>query len=352
MVRLSYHPIKSDLHRVQSFVNYIMLEVILKAPKLKRKQFSTRMVIPRYQRLIDGVNKSYLLDPLRVMYDGCRNLTPYQLKVLRKAVYNNNKIEELCEGRLKPVHYSELRDVLGDKNEKLIEAIKTFCYELYDNCLRRKPFKDEYEDIGQYYKKLVTRDSDCIMCGYPYVIQTELDEAMSAFDHYLPRALYPFNSVNTDNLVPTCDACNETYKRAKDPLFKGPPYKRNLQQRCFFPFSMISYCIVIDVSFLEPYRKSMPVESIVINLGCDGNQDKVDNWDRIYNIKARYRSFMGSNDCYKFYVSISNDALSYGMSLNRMIELREQNMDADMNFLRVPLLKAILDSKKLKESTE
>ena len=61
---------------------------------------------------------------------------------------------------------------------------------------------------------------------------------------------------------------------------------------------------------------------------------------------------MGSIDCYKFYVSISNDALSYGMSLNRMIELREQNMDADMNFLRVPFLKAILDSKKLKESAE
>lgn len=42
---------------------------------------------------------------------------------------------------------------------------------------------------------------------------------------------------------------------------------------------------------------------------------------------------MGSIDCYKFYVSISNDALFYGMSLNRMIELREQNMDADLIFL-------------------
>ena len=47
-----------------------------------------------------------------------------------------------------------------------------------------------------------------------------------------------------------------------------------------------------------------------------------------------------------------NDALFYGMSLNRMIELREQNMDADMIFLRVPFLKAILDSTNLKESAE
>ena len=61
---------------------------------------------------------------------------------------------------------------------------------------------------------------------------------------------------------------------------------------------------------------------------------------------------MGSIDCYKFYVFICNDALFYGMSLNRMIELREQNMDADMIFLRVPFLKAILDSMNLKESSE
>ena len=61
---------------------------------------------------------------------------------------------------------------------------------------------------------------------------------------------------------------------------------------------------------------------------------------------------MGSIDCYKFYVSFSNDALFYGMSLNRMIELREQNMDADMIFLRVPFLKAILESMNLKDSAE
>ena len=37
MVQLSYHPIKTELYRVQCFVNYIMLEVILKAHKSKKK---------------------------------------------------------------------------------------------------------------------------------------------------------------------------------------------------------------------------------------------------------------------------------------------------------------------------
>ena len=55
MVKLSYRPIKTELYRVQCFVNYIMLEVILKAHKSKRKQFSANMVIPRYRTLIEGV---------------------------------------------------------------------------------------------------------------------------------------------------------------------------------------------------------------------------------------------------------------------------------------------------------
>ena len=39
MVQLSYHPIKTELYRVQCFVNYIMLEVILKAHKSKKNSF-------------------------------------------------------------------------------------------------------------------------------------------------------------------------------------------------------------------------------------------------------------------------------------------------------------------------
>ena len=199
---------------------------------------------------------------------------------------------------------------------------------------------------------MVTRYTDCVMCGYEHAINIELDHAMSAFDHYLPRALYPFNSVNMDNLVPTCETCNETYKGAKDPLYVGPPYKRKMQRRCFFPFSIILYDIDIDVRFLKPYRQSLPIEDIVVKLGCNDNQDKVDNWDRIYNIKNRYRSYIGSNDSFKFYLSIMHDALFFNTTLNRMIRLREQNMDADMNFLRVPFLKAVLDSMVLNGSAD
>lgn len=345
MVQLSYHPIKSELYRVQSFVNYIMLEVVLKASKISQKHFSTSLVIPRYRALIDGVNKKYLLNPLKIMYDSCKILQPYQIKVLRRAVYCNNKIEELCEGRIAPVHYSELEKVLGIGNKHLIDAIKDFCNALYDSCLKRKPFENEYGSIRMYYKNLVGRNSNCIMCGMMDVIDTELDDTVSAFDHYLPRALYPFNSVNLLNLVPTCEKCNGKCKKAKDPLFdNGTEYKWKYQLKCFYPFSELTYLIIVMVKFASPYKKQMPKEDINVTLSCKGHQDKVDNWDRIYNIRKRYGSMIANDNYYDFYLNERKTALERCCTMERLIQLREKNMEGDMNFLKVPFLRAAMDS--------
>lgn len=347
MVQLSYHPIHSELRRVQSFVNYIMLEVILKAPKFKRKKFSLTMVVPRYRALIEGVNNEYLLNPLKEMFNSCKKLKPYQLKVLRRAVYSNNKIKDLCEGKIRPVHYSEIEIILGAENSSLIAAIKTFCYQLYDSCLKRKPFIDEYESVRDYYKKLVGRNSNCVMCGFQNVIDTEMDDTISAFDHYLPRSLYPFNSVNLENLVPTCEKCNEKCKKTKDPLFvqTKPPYKQRQQLLSFYPFSEVTYLIIVGVKFESPYKKNMPKEDIKIELSCDDAQKRVDNWDRIYDIRKRYSSWMGNDNAYSFYLLERRNALKLKCSLEEMIELREGNMEGDMNFLKVPFLKAVLKSK-------
>ena len=48
----------------------------------------------------------------------------------------------------------------------------------------------------------------------------------SAFDHFLPKARYPFLSVSVYNLIPACDRCNSKFKRDdfKAPLFMWNPY--------------------------------------------------------------------------------------------------------------------------------
>lgn len=46
MVQLSYHPIKSKFHRIQSFVNYIMLEVVLNARKMQNVDSNLKVYHP------------------------------------------------------------------------------------------------------------------------------------------------------------------------------------------------------------------------------------------------------------------------------------------------------------------
>lgn len=347
MVQLSYNRVKSKLHRVQSFVNYMMLEIVLKARKFDNDDFELDMVLPRYRTLIKKVKPKYLLDPLKTMYEVCRRLNCVQLKMLRKAVYSNNKIEELCKGETQPVHYSEIEQVLGDENKEFIEALKVFCNSLYNICLRRKPFINEYDNMSTYYKSLVKRNSTCVMCGVPNTISIELNDVVSAFDHYLPRALYPFNSVNLDNLVPTCDACNQKYKRDVDPLFETDgTYDKKRQLRCFFPFAPQDEPIVVDVKFASSYRQNMPIEDIEVVLTCTGKQEEVANWDRIYHIRQRYRSFIGNDDFFNIYKFTLNEAKLYDIPIEKIIQMRENNMEADMCFLKAPFLKAAWASRK------
>lgn len=344
MVQLSYHPIKSKFHRIQSFVNYIMLEVVLNARKMQNEHFDITMVrVERYRKLIEGVDNRYLLNPLSTMYDEFRTLSPWQIRLFRKAVYCNNKIKDLCECKLKPVHYSELENAVGEGHRLLIAAIRQFCYSIYNDCIRRAPFYHEFGKIDDYYRNLVNRNTTCVMCGVPKRILSALDDKMSAFDHYLPRDLYPFNSVNTANLVPTCDNCNTKYKGVKDPLFgvKGD-YGRNCQLQCFYPFSIRYYDIKINIELLSNYRLEMPMDDVVVTLSCDGVQDQVDNWDRIYNIKKRYAKTCCETDFYDVYNMAFVNCTIHDMTTQQYISMLEGNKKADLNFLKVPFLKAIL----------
>mgnify|MGYP002522511736 CR=1 FL=1 len=343
MVQLSYRRIKSGFHRIQKFVNYIMLEVVLRSPKMKEDDFNLEMVrVDRYRKLIENVDSEYLLTPLSVMYKEFHKLEPWQLRLFRKAVYCNNKIKDLCEKKQTPVHYSELANAVGEEHSALIVAIRQFSYSLYDKCVRRAPFYHEFGKIDDYYNRLVNRNATCVMCGVPKRILSCLDDKMSAFDHYLPRDLYPFNSVNTENLVPTCDICNSKNKGAIDPLYeKKGCYGKVNQLKSFYPFSNIRYDIDINIRLMSQYHKDMLPEDVIVTLTCKGVQNEVTNWDRIYHIKKRYAKACCEDDFYEAYKMAFVDCRNHGLTTNQYIMLLEGNKTGDMNFLKIPFLKAI-----------
>lgn len=157
-----YHPI----HKSNSFVNYVFLEVILKAYKPNsEKEFSSDLVIEKYKKIIDDINEDYIKKPLTEIYSICNKLDINSIKVLKKAILNNNRIRELCNGTIEPVLYGEITKI----NNELAKQIKIFCDNLYDQSIKKAVFYHQYGTVDNYYNFIVGKSLTCRACGdLPY----------------------------------------------------------------------------------------------------------------------------------------------------------------------------------------
>src|ERR1017187_9387876 len=156
----------SKIQKVQSFVNHVMLDVIFNAKNIPAANFSSALVLPKYQPLIDDTNDDYILIPLTEAYLICKGLNRNQIKLLKTAVHNNNKIRELCNGEIQPVKYEQIEKI----NVDLKKVIKLFCDCLYDHCIKLEAFYNSYEKINAYYKTVVKKSSVCKCCGINKVL--------------------------------------------------------------------------------------------------------------------------------------------------------------------------------------
>lgn len=321
----------NKIQKIQSFVNHVMLDIIFRAPEINDPIFSSNLVLPQYRILITDINDNYVLYPLSDAYLICKGLSKKQLKTLKKAVHNNNKIRELCNGTIEPVKYSEIEEI----NAGLVVALKSFCNYLYDNVIKLAPFYNNYEDINVYYKTVVRKSSFCRCCGINKVL-TQFHTHRSALDHYLPRKHYPFNSLNFRNLVPICDVCNSKYKLSEDTL-----YSTNTRVKAFYPFRNDIPDIQINIIFNKPFDGTTELSDIELNLTCVGFEEEVETWERVFGIKENYKAECCTDEMRMYYEEQYIALMNRGISKADYIQDLNRNKFGDTNFLKIPFLEAI-----------
>lgn len=335
-----YNYLYSEIQKVQSFVNHVMLDVIFNAKNIGAPTFSSALVLQKYRNLIDAINSDYVLTPLSEAYIICKTLDRKEIKLLKTAVHNNNKIRELCNGDIQPVKYSQIETI----NVDLKKAIKTFCDCLYDHCIKRAPFYTVYEDINTYYKKVVKKSSVCRCCGINKVL-TQFHTHRSALDHYLPRKHYPFNSLNFKNLIPICDTCNGKYKLSEDTLYithnKGKKNENKTRTYAFYPYSRTTHDIKIEITFTKAFDSSIEPKDIELELTSVGNDLKIESWDRIFGIKENYKAECCSDEMRMHYEEQYIAMMNRGISHKDYINDLNRNKYGDVNFLKIPFLNAI-----------
>lgn len=330
---------KAKIQQLQSFVNYIMLEVVLRAKKIPDPTFSVGLVIPKYEGIIRDVNTKYIFNPISNMYLDSKKLDRFHLKILRKAVLENNRIEDLCDGSSFPVRYDYLNSVFKRDFEKdMLKSIKTFCTNLYEKCLYLAPIYNLFGKIKGYHDLLVQNDDRCHFCGNTSLV-TMYEPVRNAFDHYLAKQTYPFVSVNFKNLVPACYTCNSLYKKSKDILLKGEK-----RVKAFYPYTNQSYSIQVTIKFKKGkvYSQNLKPSDFDLECICMGYQEQVDAWMRIYGIKKQYKAKCCSSTYKAYLTSIYDDVIIKGMSIDDSLRHYENNIDNDMNFLKVAFFKAVL----------
>lgn len=337
-----YKHVISDFHKIHSFVNHIFLDIVFRAPYIPDAEFSSSLVLSKYKNLIDEVSDNYILMPIKECFKICKKLPFKDLKTLKRAVHVNNKIRELCNSMHQPILYSEIDQI----DVSLSTNIKAFCNKLYDKSIELAPFYVKYEKIEDYYKKLVGRSRTCRACGINKVL-IKFHTHRSAFDHYLPKGLYPFTSINCNNLVPICDTCNSKYKTSEDTIFEIK--RRNnrviskVRKKAFYPFNKIEPfpSICINVIFNRAYSQNIEPADVDITIQCVGYEEQIETWDRLFGIKENYRAEICTDEMMAYYEEEYIARINKGESHQDYIELLENNKLSDANFLKIAFLEGI-----------
>lgn len=343
-----YSYIEHSIQGLQDFVDYIFLEVLFHAPEHCDEDLLAVVDEPT-KKFLEEVGECKFYEQLSKLYEGCKALDENKVNILRIAYSNNNQIERLCRKETKPFRFKDLQRVYKDDEDwkALLKFLKNFCNDLYMEHVYLKAFQDRYGTMSEYYKTLVKNDSMCHCCGIGSIL-TEDNTPRDAFDHYLPKAIYPFVSLNFHNLVPTCPHCNNAYKREVDTLYEK---KGNTEQqvKAFLPFvehGVLSHKISVSITLSNHYDKDHFRNcGMQMSFTCVGKEEEVNTWLRIYKIKEQYASFCYSEQTQAIIsdlLSKYDDPRYVDMQIRRM----ENLAGVGSFFLQASYAKAVIKSFK------
>lgn len=330
-----YKFISNDIFKAQNLIEYLVNEVWFSADRQKcRSKLNDEL-----KALYD--DQPWFQEQIETIYQVCRSLTTTEKLHFKNVFYNNNRIEELCDGKIKQIPINTL-------NRDLVKVLKPFFKELYTKFLGWKVIRNTYGEKKTYYDELNLRNGfiNCPCCGYGD-LKTIYSKGRSSFDHYLPQKHYPFSSINFSNLVPICTTCNSDEKGEVDILKGGKPV--------YYPFANThpNIEIIVDVSKGVLKKLIEPTDSIEdkittseICIDFNLKDDKTESWDRIFDIRSRYFERICSNrvgwlnKVDKHYRKYKEKIHGYSVE-NAFDDVIDDDSDDQLSFLKAPYLNSL-----------
>ncbi|HEY6095196.1 MAG TPA: hypothetical protein VIU93_09630, partial [Gallionellaceae bacterium] len=212
-------------------------------------------------------------------------LTAVQMNQFQQWYLGNNDLEKVCAND-PATHLVRYADIAAHYRD-LAAQLGTFFKGLYSqSLLDLAALRAKIGDIDDHYQAFVSTNTagKCPFCGIGDIKGTHHSKR-EAYDHYLPKALYPFNSINFRNLVPACHECNSTYKLSKDPVHNAVG-----RRKAFYPYTTTSHAIEIAIDLGATDIDRLTPDDIQITFGPAGADEEIETWKEVYGIEERYKA--------------------------------------------------------------
>jgi hypothetical protein len=339
-----YTYVPHQMEKMQRFINFIFYQVWCRA----RKAGPYRLNLFDANPPLKDVMTSFAYDhtdagdrfssQVQAIYVSFSQLRHRDIAQLKRWYQGNNNLERVCANNPE-THLARYTDIAVN-HENLAAQLATFFKGLYSqSLLGLATLRAKIGDIDDHYKNFVQTNKveKCPFCGMSDLLGPN-HIPRDAYDHYLPKALYPFNSINFHNLVPACHHCNSSYKTSKDPAY-SPAGRR----KAFYPFAAVAQAIDIQVTLQHSAIENLKPADVQMQFGPAAITEEIETWKDVYGIEERYKAKFCGESMY-WLRQVLEECQAYDKQPADILAMRAQQAQsrpyADCNFLRKPFLDA------------
>lgn len=304
----------------------------------------------------EAITIDHLDGPIKKIDALFQRLTPADRARISIWYDNNNDIEALCNNdpHKAAATYDDIKNLAkvvdAGLGEKLTEELKDFFKNLFTRVIRLSAVTNRLgTSLDAHYNDFVrvNRRNRCPYCGLSK-LDGEHDATRDAYDHFLPKSIYPFNTVNFRNLAPMCGKCNSGYKLKKDPTSHIDPLHRannRTRRKAFYSYAATAPNISIALSFSISNIDDLCPSDITLTITAPGKDEEVESWKDVFGIEQRYKAHCCGEEDGKCWLILALDECVHGkkapvmilQTVERHFKLRPW---AAENFLKFPFLQA------------
>lgn len=348
----TYTYVPHQMERMQRFINFIFYQVWCRARKLDGYDLTLFDANPPLKEIMLSFAYDHTAagdrfsSQVQSIFQSFAQLSREQTAQFKRWYQGNNNLEKVC-ANVPNAQLARYADI-AVRYKELSEQLSTFFKGLYSqSLLDLAALRAKIGDIDDHYKNFVqiNKVGKCPFCGISDLL-SEYHTKREAYDHYLPKALYPFNSINFRNLVPACHYCNSSYKTSKNPAYTPKDPAGAVRRRAvFYPYKPVTHAIELQVTLQTSDIENLAPNDIALQFGPEAVAEEIDTWKDIYGIEERYKAKLcGENDGKYWLMQVLDEWREDGRNpsdfLTALARQTRTRPYADCNFLRKPFLEA------------